>query len=231
MPATHNDLVLATHPSELFMAMDMAFPGDDWLEWEPETLVMSYRWGDLSDQAVDKILAVHAVASNTSLVLADSIAFEKVVTAFCNNVCVMDASQPPYVEEILYAVRQIRLIAKLAHPTDGDKIVFHSAVPSYIAAVAKFRDWFVLPDELEFAQASLNYLTSLPAESKLRKEHAEIIDAVEEVYKKLGTKDAEAMLENGDVRKLSGDDAASMLARRLIGALLYDPTLPYKKQS
>lgn len=39
--------------------------------------------------------------------------------------------------------------------------------------------------------------------------------------------DAAAMLRSPDVDRLKSDEAGTMLVRRVIGALLFDPTLPY----
>ena len=227
--AVEYDVVLASHPTELYLSLDSQFPDEDWLSWEPETLLLSLR-EKISDQAKDKLLAVHAVAANSSMVLRNSVAFEKVVMAFCNNVCVMDAHQPPFVEELVYAVRQMRKIIKLAHPDDGDKAVFGDEVPGYVAAVAKFRGWFYLPAKLGFAQDALNILTGLTEESDLRKKHADVFRAVEKVYSEMRTRDAQALLDNAEIEDIADDDSMSAnLTMRLIGALLYDPTILYSK--
>ena len=114
------------------------------------------------------------------------------------------------------------------YPSDGDKAEFHSEVPGYVAAVAKFRGWFVLPESLSFAQDALNSLCNLEEGSALRKEHESIIHAVEALYREMKTRDAEELLSSGEVESLAKDDVGSVLTKRIIGALLYDPTLPYK---
>ena len=220
--------ILATHPAELFMALDIAFSGENWLEWEPETILLSLADDEVPDRAADKVLAVHSVAANSSMVLSSANAFEKVVMAFCNNVCVMDEHQEPYLEEVYYAVTQIRQVIRLAHPKDGDQAVFHGEVPGYVAAVAKCRGWFVLPEGLSFAQDALNSLCGLEEGSDLRKEHEGIIHAVEAIYKNMKTRDAEELLNSKEIDALDDDDTGSMLTKRIIGALLYDPTLPYR---
>lgn len=226
---SNEERLLAVHPVEIYMALDMAFDGDNWLEWEPETILLSLSAKGVPDRAADKVLAVHSVAANSSMVLSSANAFEKVVMAFCNNVCVMDEHQEPYLEEVCYTVTQIRQIIKLAHPADGDKAVFHNEVPGYVAAVAKCRGWFVLPASLSFAQGPLDYLTGLSEGSDLRKEHEGIIHAVEALYHEMKTRDAEELLNSKEIDELDNDDTGSMLTKRIIGALLYDPTLPYKK--
>lgn len=219
----------ATHPELLYRAMDKLFDGEDWLAWEPETVLLSLG-EDIADEDKDKLLAVHAVASNSSMVLNNAQAFEKVVMAFCNNICIMDEYQEPYLEEIMYAVGQIRKIIRLAHPDDGKDAVFHGEVPGYVAAIARYRGWFMLPSRLSFAQKELDRLTGLQEGSKLRKEHAGIFEAVQKACRNLHTSDAEKLLESGEIKELEGEDTSKLITKQIIGALLYDPTLPYKQE-
>ena len=82
---------------------------------------------------------------------------------------------------------------------------------------------------LSFAQGPLDYLTGLSEGSDLRKEHESIIHAVEALYHEMKTRDAEELLNSKEIDDLDNDDTGSMLTKRIIGALLYDPTLPYKQ--
>lgn len=219
------DVFLASHPSEIYLALDTLYGDDPWLSWEPETILLELK-GEVSEAAKDKLLAVHAVASNLAPVLCSALAFEKVINAFSNNICAVDEFQPPYVEELLYGVRQIRQIGKLVHP-EQQELNFHSEIPGYVAATAQFRDWSVLPHELSFAQEALNSLTGLSPASDRRKEHADILDTVEALYASLTTRDAERILHDPGITALAASDTGSLLTKRIVGALLYDPTLPY----
>lgn len=222
---TH-DVFLVSHPSEIYLALDTFYGDEPWLSWEPETILLEMK-GDVSEAAKDKLLAVHAVASNMAPVLSTALAFEKVINAFSNNICAVDEFQPPYVEEVLYGVRQIRQIGKLVHP-EQQGLIFHSEIPGYVAATGHFRDWFVLPHELSFAQEALNSLTGLSPTSGRRKEHADILDTIEALYASLTTRDAEQILHDPGITALASTDTGSLVTKRIVGALLYDPTLPYK---
>lgn len=52
---------------DIYLACDHVFESDAWLSWEPETLLLELR-SDVSDAAVDKLLAVRAVAANSGAV-------------------------------------------------------------------------------------------------------------------------------------------------------------------
>lgn len=218
------DPVLAAHPFDIYLACDHVFEEDAWLSWDQETLLLELR-ADVSDAAVDKLLAVQAVAANSGAVLGSALAFEKVVNAFSNNICVMDVLQPPEVEEMCYAVTQIEKIFHAVH--GAQDYVFTSEVPGYVASVARFRDWTVLPKNLAFAQEALDKLTGLQKDSKLRKEHADILSVITEFAENTGKADAESFLADESIKMLETDTEATLLVRRLIGALLYDPTIPY----
>lgn len=220
-----SDVILGTHPIQIYAALDQVFAGEKWLEYEPETLLLALA-SEVSDAAIDKLLAVQAVCANTNAVCQSAAAFEKAVNAFNNNVCVMDVLQPPEVEEMSYAVSQIEKLARVVH---NKKPVFTGEVPGYVASTAHFRGWFVLPKNLSFAQETLDSLSGLSPETKLYKEHANIVDVVTRFVDGADRKDARELLSNPELLALSKDDASAMLVRRHIGALLYDPTLPYDR--
>lgn len=46
---------------------------------------------------------------------------------------------------------------------------------------------------------------------------------------KTSRKDAREILKDAAITELEKDDAAQMIVRKFVGALLYDPTLPYAK--
>lgn len=223
-----HDAILAAHPVEIWLACEQAFHGEKWLSWDPETILLSLG-SDISDEAVDKLLAVQAVASNAKATLTNADAFEKTVNAFCNNICVMDVSQPPEVEEMSYAVSQIGKLILAVHGPKA-KIAFDGEVPGYVAATAKFRGWSILPKNLAFAQEMLDCLTCAVKDSKLYREHQAIIEAIEAFVAKTTRKDARDILKDVAIQELERDEPAQLIVRRMIGALLYDPTLPYSRE-
>lgn len=218
--------ILAAHPIDIYTACDTVFDGNNWLEWDPETVLMELG-DDIGDAEVDKLLAVQAVAANGSAVCKSAAAFEKTVNAFNNNICVMDVVQPPEVEEMSYAVSQIEKIIKAVHG-DSTEVEYTDEVPGYVAATAKFRDWFMLPKNLSFAQDSLNGLTGQQEGSRLYKEHKDILDTVSNFVGSTSRKDARDILDSPEITELEEDDTASLLVKRFVGALLYDPTILYK---
>lgn len=217
------DAILRAHPLEIYKACDELFGESPWLSWEPETLLMELK-SEVSDRAVDKLLAVQAVCGNTKVALTNSDAYENVINAFCNNVCVMDVIQPPEVEEMSYGHSQITLLAKEVHGADC-RIEPSGEVPGYVAATAKFRGWILLPENLSFAQEMLDSLTCLTKNSPLYRENREIVDTVRAFIKRTSRADARAILNDPQISALAKNDTASLALKRVIGALLYDPTI------
>lgn len=217
--------VLATHPLNLFEELDSALgSGADWLSWEPETVLEMLPEVD-DTIAQDKVLAVQALAANSDLACSLAVAFEKVVQAFCNNPCVMDASQPPCVEELFYAVGQIRELVRKVH---GKEAIFVGQVPGYVAAAGRYHGWFLLPEELSFATEMLDHLNGTQAETKRYQDYSALFDQGRAVVKAL--KEASLSLnELSSLEKMDPDSPASHLIRRVLRCLLYDPTLPYRK--
>lgn len=221
---TDTNLLLGSHPVEIYLACDRLFYDEPWLQWEPETLLMQLRH-EVDALAEDKVLAVQAVASNCNPVLNMAMAFEKVVMAFCNNVCVMDTWQPPYVEEICYAVPQIVRIIKLVHGKDTP-VKFDGEVPSYVAGVAKYRGWISLPRRIGFAEGLLMNLNGLTGKSPKYLESRELVDTVREVCHKMGRPMADDILKNEAYTNLSEAERVQFL--KIAGALLFDPTVLYR---
>ena len=221
------DLILGSSPAEIYKALDKVFSGEQWLTYEPETLLFKL-YKDISEIAVDKVLAVQALASNAGAVFRSAVVFEKVAMAFNNNICIMDMWQPPFIEEICYAVREI---AKLVHLVHGAKkeIIYIDEVPMYVASVAKERGWDVLPEPLKFAQERLDFLTGLNPDSQKYKEHATLIDAEKRLSQAITSKTASEMLKNEKaIETMENNSVASESLRRFIGAALYDPTVQYR---
>lgn len=223
MADTENNAILAASPFEIYSACTQVFADEDWLTFEPETLLHELK-DEVSSLSADKLLAVQALGANASLALTHSQAFEKIVNAFCNNVCVMDVWQPPYVEEMCYAVRQMRLIMRETHP--GESPEFSGEVPGYVAAAAKHRGWAVLPKDLSFAQQALDFLTGVNDKSARYRENRELIDGLRRVAASMTAKKAAELLEDPDFDTQSEDPRVAAIAM-MAGAVLYDPTLPY----
>ena len=218
------NVMLGSHPYEIYLACDKLFEGEPWLEWEPETLLLQLR-SDVDDLSEDKLLAVQAVAANATPVLDMALSFEKAVLAFNNCVCVMDTWQPPYVEEICYAVPQIRKILRAVHGPNHT-FEFAGEVPGYVASVAKHRGWIALPKRLDFATEQLNSLNGLTEKSKKYLENKEIVDTVRQVYRSLEKPTAEAILNSEEYTRLS--EAERQQFAKIAGALLFNPTILYQ---
>ena len=175
-----SESILGAHPEHLVKALDKLFEGDAWVSWEPEVILRELK-EELSEQAQDKVLAVQAVACNGALACSKAPAFENVVHAFCNNMPVVDTLQPPYVEEIMYAVPQIEAIIKYIH---GDvEVSFTSEVPNYVAAAAYYRGWVVLPERLSFAQELLDSLTGCGEGTRRYDEFNSTLNAIKHLVK------------------------------------------------
>lgn len=219
----NSEAILGAHPEQLVKALDKLFEGDEWVSWEPEVLLRELK-DELSEQAQDKVLAVQAVACNGALACGKAPAFENVVHAFCNNMPVVDTLQPPYVEEIMYAVPQIEGIIRYIH---GDVvIVFGSEIPNYVAAAAYYRGWVVLPDRLSFAQEILDSLTGCGEGTSRYDEFNTTLKAIRELVKAVGA--TPITTDEAIFNIMSGETEKALMVRLIVGAYLYDPTTPYK---
>ena len=216
------DAILAAHPIEVYEALDKVFQGEKWLAYEPETLLLALKQ-DVSDRALDKLLAVQAVAANPKACAENAEAFEKAVQAFCNNICVMDVVQPPEIEEVSYAVSQMQKLVALAH--EGQALTFSGNVPGYVAALGRYHGWELLPKNLAFAQELLDHLTGMQEGSKLYQEHLAIRETLADLVGGTTRKDARELLESDEVKELEKDDFAALHVKRILGALLFDPTI------
>lgn len=211
--------MLEYHPIEIYLAADELFGDEPWLQWEPETLRLELK-AEVSGPAVDKLLAVQAVGANSNEVCSNSLAFEKVCNAFCNNVCVMDAHQPLYVEELCYAVPQIDAIIRKVH---GKPAVFIDEIPGYVAATAKYRGWIALPGCLGFAQNMLLEINHMTDKSARYVQYRDFINEVKDLFAKLDKPSAESILNDPQFENIP-DDLKLQLSK-IVGAVLFDPTL------
>lgn len=220
----NTDSILGAHPFDVYRALDTMFGEERWLSWEPEVLLHELA-DEVSEQARDKVLAVQAVAANGALACGKAAAFENVVHAFCNNALVVDSLQPPTIEEVMYTIPQLEKIIKQVH-SDAE-VSFYGEIPRYVAAVAKYRGWVVLPTRLGFAQDALDELTGCSPESDKYQEFKGTLQLI----KGLVASVAETAITTSDeVFSLIEEDTPKALVIRLVlGAYLYDPTIPYRQ--
>jgi hypothetical protein len=217
-----NKDVLKWHPIDLFLKMDTEFGDEQWLDWEVDTLlptVYDEVFTNTDSTVLDKLMAIQAVGTNSNLVVSDAVAFENVVNAFCNNPCVIDCVQPPEIEEIFYAVKQILKIIAHVHSIEESDIEFTGEVPGYVAAAAAYTGWVVLPKPLWFAQKQLLSLTHLEPGTQKYKDNAAYLKAGEAAINTLDLGDFT------DLDALLGESFSSMFIGRIVGAYLYDPTV------
>ncbi len=194
------------HPVDILSEL-----GAEWLDWEPETIELTF---ELSGKPIhlDKLLALQTLVKNPNPVARQSFVFEKICIAFCNGFTIMDTYVRPYIEEVFYAVGQMQKIVP--------DIEFSGDVPNYLAAVAKSRDWIVLPDRLAWAQEALNGLTGLSEGSRRYKDHLEALEALKRAVSALNHIEFKTLLSSKELDGMEGH-----VITRYIGAYLYDPTV------
>lgn len=213
--------VKAQHPIDLYRMLDTLFRDEEWLDWEPETLI---RQADKLEDPIaqDKLLAIQSAAANSRLVLSNAVAFEKVVLAFSNNHIIPDAPQSPYLEEVFYAVDQLRELIQLVH---DQKAEFIGEVPGYVSAVARHRGWQILPAGLNFAQQSLNFLWGLREGASRHMEFQGVLQRAETLAASL----EKVRFDSEQLKDLDGLGAdADPLLLRYVGLFVFDPTVPFR---
>jgi len=234
------DNVLNAHPYDIYSDLNIKYGFENWAEWEPEVLLSTIFGSSLDsvDAPVqDKISAVHSLVINAPLVLSEAFAFEKVINAFNNNHCIVDAIQPLYVEELMYGIRQIqKILCHIGDLKDSD-ITFESEVPGYVAAIGRYRDWVVLPKPLSFAQNVLNYLNGISEKSERLKENKDMLECamsmVEDMDLTVG-RDADANVDAEEFTKLekySDKEFLPGLIKRIVGSYVFDPTMSFLKKN
>jgi hypothetical protein len=206
----NNSDIYKAHPVDLLTLFNKEMGATDWLDWEVETVLAQFNTV-LSQAAQDKVLAIQSVLNNIGLTASDAIAFEKVVHAFCNNPCIMDALQAPSIEEIFYTVKQIKKLVNAG-------IEYVGEIPGYVAAVAAHHDWVLLPLPLSFAQEALYSLLYLTPGTERWKESEAFINEGKKILEYLDTH------YFTDYDSLENETMAALFIRRILGAYLYDPT-------
>lgn len=218
--------VLKMAPAVIYTRLDREFDGQTWLGWAVETLVAQLP-EHLDQAALDKVLAVFAVARDVQAVCQNALGLEKVTHAFNNQPCLMDALQPPHIEELMYAVGQIRRIAEhTQEKEESKKVVFHAQTPGYVASVGRYHQWTVLPRPLAFAQQMLDFLNGMHWRRANDQRIDTAVRALSDLSEQLGSlsdvsassPSIKAMLDGFDTNRFEYRDAA-----RLIGCYLYRP--------
>jgi len=210
-----NEVIIKNPPVQVFRFLDSHFYGTSWLGMDPESMLLQldrHRTLITKTEAVDKLMAVKSAAFNINIPCRDCLAFEKIAHAFCNNICVMDAFQPLFIEEVFYTVNQLTEIAKMVD--DSIKhLDFRGEIPGYVASVAKHRGVRVLPKPLGFAQDILTFLNGYsPTPDELT-----LADNLEAMHRS-GALDAKAINDNiGDTLQVNSS------VRNLIRCYLFDP--------
>lgn len=201
------------HPIQIYREVSAKYP--DWLEWEPESLLLTYPEGNQ-----DKLLAVQTVAKNPNAVTRKSFIFEKVVICFNNGQAIMDAYTKPFIEEVYYAVGQIKKIISEVQEIPEEEIEFSGDIPQYVAAVAHTRGWVVMPRKLQWSQEALSAITGASPGSRRYKDHYKVLKAIREAIN--------AFPEEMDIADMSTEileKNRNSLILKYIGAALYDPTI------
>jgi hypothetical protein len=98
-------------------------------------------------------------------------------------------------------------------------------VPGYVASAAKFRGWVILPPALSFAQETLDNITGMAG--KLGEEHDALLETARKLYSSMTKEDAEEALKSAEASELAALNPGASFVRNIIGALLFDPTLPF----
>lgn len=213
--------ITSSTPIEVYNHLDNLFKEGEWLSWEPETVLTSLKECiNGEDICKDKILAVQGVAANATLVLTNNRAFEKVVHAFCNNPCIMDIAQPPQIEEIHWAIPHIQdIIVASQEDIKRESISFTGEIPGYVAGVAKYHGWLVLPKRLNFAKEMLDNLNGIKGWNTKEQDIALIISQAQSLADQLD----DIELDTAGLDALEEDTPRNIMIRRLVGCCLFKP--------
>lgn len=202
------------HPRDMVPALDSLL-GKGWVEWDADTVLMSMP-EDQDHEAFDKVLAVKSVLQHPHIVLTQAVAFEKVVVAFNNDTVIHDQPQPPEIEALCYAVKQLLDIICTHESKAKDQILFGGEVPGYVAGVAKYRGVLLLPTPLKFAEEMLHYLSGEEAYVELAKKTVKLVAEIESIVSIDGvTPSVEAAITHPGI---------GPHLRVIAACTLYDPT-------
>jgi len=216
MASISDSFILSSSPRDIYVQLSEELANEEnWLDWEPETFLTVLPIEN--DIAKDKALAVKSVAVNTELAVTNAVAFENVVVAFNNSHVIPTVFQSTSLEELTYAVKEIKAISKIVHSVLPE---FTGEVPSYVAAVAAYEGAVVLPEELSFAQNLTNFLLGVEPGSKKYKENAKLIDSVKIINAQIN----DISVSEESLNAFLADTPLSNMVRKLIGCRLYDPT-------
>lgn len=170
------------NPIKLMLILDEKW-GDEWLKWEPETIVQTANVDGLSIHRVnmDKIFAIKVI-KNTEEFFKDARVFEKVCVAFGNRLVDWGTIQSVHVHDMAGAVALIERYIK-----EGE---WDSEIESYVAASSIADGFLMLPPQLSFAQNTFNHQLAL-----------NMGDDVVDVYTQLvSTLDGESSVEDADTK-------------------------------
>jgi hypothetical protein len=120
-----------------------------------ETIILNNP--DLSDEELEKVFAIKALIHNRNAVLQNVMAWEKFCFAVNDIIPDPEAVDIPNVLMVAYAVKKAEevLHTKLLFEEPAD----HSTIV-YIANIAFYDGWVLLPTILSFAQHQLDKLTT-----------------------------------------------------------------------
>lgn len=151
MPTTkigHSDIfrVPDTNPILIMQVCNDLF-GEDWMDWEPETITQTFEAEGIDVHAVNlnKMFAIRTVVK-TDRFENEAFIFEKVVTAFSNRVVDWTTIQQPRVFDIASTVALIDRFIKALR--------FSDEIAAYSAACAITDGYVILPPELSYCDAS-----------------------------------------------------------------------------
>jgi hypothetical protein len=142
---TRNDV----HPLKLVAELEDTL-GEDWVEWEPETIresIIKEAGVEPSDDVMSKIMAVKIIIHRPEIFFDDWMAMEKISVALNDQTPMMGMIEEVPIEWLSNAVS---IVTKLAG--DGD---FGSDVEGYVAARLHDQGYVVAPPLLRFADDKL----------------------------------------------------------------------------
>jgi hypothetical protein len=137
------------HPLKLVAELDDTL-GDQWVEWEPETIresIIKQAGVEPSDDVMSKIMAVKVVSRRPDMFFDDWHAMEKIAVALNDQAPIMGAVEDVPVEWLSNAVS---IVTKLAGVND-----FGPETSKYVAARLYDQGYVVAPPLLKFADQLL----------------------------------------------------------------------------
>jgi len=142
------------HPLKLMAELEDTL-GEEWKEWEPETIsesIVKEAGVTPSDEVMSKIMAVKIVVNRPDVFFDDWMGFEKISVALNNKAPIMGMIEDVPVEWMSNAVSIVNKIVE-----DGD---FGEDVAKYAAARMHDQGYAVAPPLLRFADSRLGEMVS-----------------------------------------------------------------------